>query len=651
MSPEPIVIPSDDEIECVGQYRRAPVQHPPAVVDLTGDDDDDDNSNMVQLRTGPTVAGPSRQRSTSGRSPGRDRVSTLSRTVENGRRIVTEKALQAASRGRSQPVQVESIEISDDEEEDFHGLGLDQTFGWKQGTRPTSRETRDLEDSADVSESTRKIVQALPVTQRRKEKAALTSILPRYCSAPAESDELARSLKGLGIWAKLAALQPMSSTVVPSTAHRKSRIWRIQPNAAETMLRRTRRESLGRFSSGSVNAIVQSGPLTVVASCAAAGDANDDPENMAYNLEGSLKILCNGQEPEGSVLNEHKKVLDLGGTSLTKTYTVNDVQFDPADSTRFVSCAKDGRLVLWNCDVPEKPVKHRAMHYRDSLPEGLQYKPSGSLLAVWTDDGMCILHNNLEGHALKLRAGKKVPVQSVVWGRGAFSNKLYTTAGSDETSTGQHKCFDVTTDHKGLLFGGDVAGECLDVDPTGTWLAHATCSEHTTFKLALYDTNNLRRPARELCLSEFDSESKPRIQQVLFSPDSVHLAVARSDNVTHVYDARFLSRRLYDLPHGAAVEATKADGEGGIYKVEWLENGVHGLSLVSCGADGCVRLWDMKRAGGDFGDTIIASSTSYAGWFSLGDVYKGETPLILGDGGEASLPDAGTGRKLNMKAR
>ena len=165
-------------------------------------------------------------------------------------------------------------------------------------------------------------------------------------------------------------------------------------------------------------------------------------------------------------------------------------------------------------------------------------------------------------------------------------------------------------------------------------MAHVTCTEHSVFKLALYDLKALKKPTKEITLPPFslprDANTKPRVQQVLFASDSIHLAVARSDNVTHVYDARFLGPRfLYELPHGSADEAIKEDGCYGIYKVEWLEDGKSGLNLVSCGADGCVRLWDVKRAHDDFSDTIIAESTSYAGWFSLGDIYKQEKALIM----------------------
>lgn len=127
----------------------------------------------------------------------------------------------------------------------------------------------------------------------------------------------------------------------------------------------------------------------------------------------------------------------------------------------------------------------------------------------------------------------------------------------------------------------------------GTRLAHVTCGNNRIFKLSIYDTQtgDYAR-AQEITLPPFVSNPnnagvRPSVQQVLFSPDSVYLAVARSDNITHVYDSRFLNQSfLYEFPHGPAVEASEDDKYYGIPKIEWLEDRTHGLSLVSCGADG-----------------------------------------------------------------
>jgi WD40 repeat protein len=125
----------------------------------------------------------------------------------------------------------------------------------------------------------------------------------------------------------------------------------------------------------------------------------------------------------------------------------------------------------------------------------------------------------------------------------------------------------------------------------GDRLAHVTCAEHLIFKLSIYDTFNLTsKPAQHITLPGFEAgnkSSKPKVQQILFSPDSTYLAVSRSDNVTHVYDSRYLRQPfLQELPHGPATEGATDDCQYGISKIEWIEDPTYGLGLITCGADG-----------------------------------------------------------------
>lgn len=264
------------------------------------------------------------------------------------------------------------------------------------------------------------------------------------------------------------------------------------------------------------------------------------------------------------------------------------------------------------------------------------------------------------------------PIQSLIWGRGVSDGKLFTTSGpadNDMPSSGFHRIFDISRSRKHLAsFGsGETAGECLDIThsgitrkffhvasvltpPTGDRLAHVTCDDQLSFELSFYDPRlALVKRISSVTLPALPILDTPRVQQVLFSPDSagVLVAVARSDNKTHVYDSRFLGKNvLYEFPHIPAIEGTEEDRKYGVYKVEWVQDPVHGLGLVSFGADGtlhflmflqrftrpskgCVRLWDIKRGDSDYADNVIGQSTSYAGWFSLGDTSKGEKTLVM----------------------
>ena len=110
------------------------------------------------------------------------------------------------------------------------------------------------------------------------------------------------------------------------------------------------------------------------------------------------------------------------------------------------------------------------------------------------------------------------------------------------------------------------------------------------FRLSIYDALRDSEPA-SIELPIQSTHTGFRIQQVLFSPDSTLLAVATSDNVTYVYDSRFLGRgALYEFCHADGTEGNVEDTTYGIPKVEWYENTISGLGLISGGADGILLL-------------------------------------------------------------
>lgn len=77
------------------------------------------------------------------------------------------------------------------------------------------------------------------------------------------------------------------------------------------------------------------------------------------------------------------------------------------------------------------------------------------------------------------------------------------------------------------------------------------------------------------------------VNQMLYSPDGLLLAVSRSDNVTHVYDSRFLGQILYRFKHKPGMEGSMDDTKYGVCKIDWMVNPwTQHLSLASGGADG-----------------------------------------------------------------
>jgi WD40 repeat protein len=73
-----------------------------------------------------------------------------------------------------------------------------------------------------------------------------------------------------------------------------------------------------------------------------------------------------------------------------------------------------------------------------------------------------------------------------------------------------------------------------------------------------------------------------------FSPDGVYIVAGRSDNISHVYDSRFLQKGpLHAFEH----RGTRRDGAGnnpyGIVEAQWVETlSGRKLGLVTGGIDG-----------------------------------------------------------------
>ncbi len=219
------------------------------------------------------------------------------------------------------------------------------------------------------------------------------------------------------------------------------------------------------------------------------------------------------------------------------------------------------------------------------------------------------------------------PVQAVTWGKEQSRDILFASTASEvwNNYTGFHKAFDVETGKRLCSFDDYGAGECSDVDPRGksppiwknillelylgTEVALATCTEGQRFKLSMYDIRS-RRLTRSVDLDKLhrwyqetdDNRTNPlinkvpsMINQVSYSSDGVYIALARSDNSVHIYDSRFLDRRLYNFKHERPSEGTLDDEKYGVYQIQWMDCPNTGRTgLISAGADGrsCLSITD-----------------------------------------------------------
>ena len=79
-----------------------------------------------------------------------------------------------------------------------------------------------------------------------------------------------------------------------------------------------------------------------------------------------------------------------------------------------------------------------------------------------------------------------------------------------------------------------------------------------------------------------------------FSPDAIYLAVARSDDVVHVYDCRMIGKGvLHAFEHTGARRNSPGMDTYGVVDLQWLESRARRLGLVTGGADG--ELWNLLR--------------------------------------------------------
>lgn len=72
-----------------------------------------------------------------------------------------------------------------------------------------------------------------------------------------------------------------------------------------------------------------------------------------------------------------------------------------------------------------------------------------------------------------------------------------------------------------------------------------------------------------------------------FSPDGIFLALARNDDLIHVYDTRFMDKILHTFRHDEEHRSVERHREYGVVSAKWLEApGGGGLGLITAGTDG-----------------------------------------------------------------
>ncbi|CDO72346.1 hypothetical protein BN946_scf184977.g43 [Trametes cinnabarina] len=329
------------------------------------------------------------------------------------------------------------------------------------------------------------------------------------------------------------------------------------------------------------------------------------------------------------------------GTPQQHYFTVNDVAIDPACSpTHFASAGRDRRVLIWDCErIQEGKAPEVIDEYEcDDNPEVVKYHPDGSMLAIQCDDGSVYLHSDDCVRQAVVAAGRGHVTAEIAWGVYASRNLLFASSACIDDVSGHHKAFDVVRNKVVVEF--DAAKEAcssLALDPLGERLFIATEGPESRFVLRQFDARTRDRKAvQTVDLEPFaDSTDKASmdVNSLSLSPDALYLAAGRTDNWADVYDARMFARGpLHSFAHEDAVSGA-ADNYG-IVKTQWVDGAPRGVGvgLVTGGSDGCVRLWDVRRAADDpLNGTVLARCDYDVAAFNLGDIYNGEKPIVVGE--------------------
>jgi len=154
-----------------------------------------------------------------------------------------------------------------------------------------------------------------------------------------------------------------------------------------------------------------------------------------------------------------------------------------------------------------------------------------------------------------------------------------------------------------------------------------------------------------IVLNPFPVGSIGEVNVATFSSDGIYLAIARNDNVTHIYDSRMLEKGvLHTFEHLGPCRTSPGSESYGIVQAQWVESASRRLGLVTGGDDGeyacnifiptqvqcvllwkgCVRLWDVLKSANDPGNGVPLVETDFdIGYFSLGNPFKRENALVV----------------------
>ncbi|KAF9054502.1 WD40-repeat-containing domain protein [Panaeolus papilionaceus] len=434
----------------------------------------------------------------------------------------------------------------------------------------------------------------------------------------------------------------------------------------------------------SINRIIQKdGWVVSGGACAGGGpDHTYGPEQNLDNENAPGALVAYARGSKEVILDAHKRE-NFRRQGDIKYYAVHDVQFLPFEHRNsFLSTGADGVVQQWNPKIDYEQENNSLDEYWTNthfdvyhgvgsgaskayprIPFGVLFNPTSSssssrcLVAV-TERKLNIYSINTEENRTRrniitsftLKSPNSANlVGSTLWGQGITANQLFASSEPElaDDFSGVHKAFDVGHNKPLYQFDAKEGGDDMALDSAGRTLALCTLAEGERSVLRLYDVarksplatttidlEEIRAPA------EAESFTK-EVSCSAFSPDSVFLALARTDNSIYIYDTRMLQNGpMFKYSHSNAPSVCANNGHFGVVKAEWIHSDVtRRMGLVTAGEDGCVRLWNpMIAVDNPENGKVLAELDYDITTFCLGDRFKQQYPLVVGDStGQISL--------------
>jgi WD40 repeat protein len=195
---------------------------------------------------------------------------------------------------------------------------------------------------------------------------------------------------------------------------------------------------------------------------------------------------------------------------------------------------------------------------------------------------------------------------AMTWGLEGTSHYLFASSEphDDDDYNGFHRAFDMNRKKHVFDFDAKEAGDAMALDCHGKSGAIAyigvdcysagerfvlfTRGPAGSHIMRMYDLRRKNKTAIwKSELEPFSTNSNGEVNHARFSPDTIYLAAARSDDVTHIYDSRMIGRGvLHAFEHSGAPRNFPGCETYGVVDLQWVESRTRRLGLVTGGIDG-----------------------------------------------------------------